>query len=391
MMATSSTAEGYRTAWDPSKPGARFYGAYFAVLGVLLPFLGPFLASRGVAAVGIGLITAAVSLAKLFWAPLVAARVDRKGLVPGTLTAHLVLSVAATLAVLLVRSPWALGAAFLLAGAGYGVVLPLVEAAIMERIPPFSYGRLRLWGSAGFVLAAAVASAAVNRLGIQVFPWLLGGWMAVLVLVVLPFEHHGAPAHPAEGGGRLSAGVWGLLILLTLHQVLHGPYYAFFSIHLESAGLGPGWVGGLWSLGVLAELATFFVGGSLERRWGLRRLLGAAILLGALRWAVLSLPPTLPVLLAAQIGHAASFALAHLAGIQLVQRTAHPSAVRRAQALYSGMTFGLGVVAGSALAGPLYAALGGRGSFALSGLAGVVLFLAWIPFSGRLPRARVRR
>ena len=375
----------YRASWNASKAGARFYGAYFTVLGVLLPFLGPFLARRGVAAVGIGLITAAVSLAKLFWAPLVAVRVDRSGLRPGTLTLHLVISVAAAATVAFVQSPWALGLAFFVVGAGYGVVLPLVEAAIMERIPPFAYGRLRLWGSAGFIGAAAFASLLVSVWGTGVFPWLLVLGMAILLLVTLPFEHHGTPAHPPRPGGRLTAGVWGLLLLLTAHQILHGPYYAFFSIHLESSGLGAGWVGALWSLGVVAELVAFYAGGAMERRWGLRRMLGAALLLGALRWAVFSLPPVLLVLVLGQLGHAASFAVAHLAGIQLVQRTAPPAAVRRAQALYSGMTFGLGVVVGSALAGPAYGALGGRGTFALAALAGIPLFLAWIPFSGHLP------
>lgn len=379
-----STDGGYPSAWDPSKPAARFYAAYFAVLGVMLPFLGPFLRHRGVAAVGIGLITAAVSLSKLFYAPLVAGRVDRKGWRRGLLSVHAAVSVGAALAVLWISSPWLLGAAFFAMGAGYGAVLPLVEAAIMERLRRYTYGRLRVWGSVGFIAAAACAAAGVGRLGLELFPWALAVGLAVLTWTLRPFETHGAPSHHRGGRGRLGGVVWGLLVLLTVNQVLHGPYYAFFSIHLQEAGYRPGWISGLWSLGVLAELMAFLGGGGLERRWGLRRLLGAALLLAPLRWALLALPPRPVLLAAAQFGHAASFALAHLAGIQLVQRAAPAGAERRAQAFYSGLTFGLGVVLGSALAGPLYACLGGRGSFAAAALSGIPLFLVWLPFASRL-------
>ncbi len=353
----------------------------------MLPFLGPFLRHRGVAAVGIGLITAAVSLSKLFYAPLVAARVDRSGGRPGTLVLHAAVSTAAALLVIRISSPWLLGAAFFVMGAGFGAVLPLVEASVMERLRRYTYGRLRVWGSVGFIAAAACAAAGVGRWGLEVFPWALAAGLAVLTWTLGPFEHHGASLHPRTGERRLGPEVWILLVLLTLNQLLHGPYYAFFSIHLQEAGYRPLWIGGLWSLGVLAELVAFLGGGALERRWGLRRLLGAALLLAPLRWALLALPPRPLLLVVAQCGHAASFAMAHLAGIQLVQRAAPPGAGRRAQALYSGLTFGLGVVLGSALAGPLYDAAGGRGSFAAAALAGILLVLAWFPLAPRLAPA----
>ncbi len=383
-----STNGGYPSRWDPSKSASAFYAAYFAVLGVMLPFLGPFLQDRGVAAVGIGLITAAVSLSKLFYAPFVAARVDRNGWAPGTLVVHLGVSLAAAAAVAFIRSPWLLGAAFLVAGTGYGAVLPLVEAAVMERLEQYAYGRLRLWGSVGFIALAALAAWVVGTWGVRAFPWLFAGCLGLLLAAAIPFERHGGPPHPAREKGKIPAPVWGLLALLTLHQVLHGPYYAFFSIHLQEHGYRAGWISGLWSLGVLAELAAFFAGGVLDRRWGLRRLLGASLLLAPLRWALLALPPTLPVLIASQVGHAATFALAHLAGIQLVQRTVPTGASRRAQAFYSGLTFGLGVVVGSALAGPVYAFLGGRGSFAVVALIGIALYLTWIPLAPWLAPVR---
>jgi PPP family 3-phenylpropionic acid transporter len=199
----------------------------------------------------------------------------------------------------------------------------------------------------------------------------------------LPFERTAhPPQQPARGG--IPPAVWALLALLTLHQLAHGPYYAFFSIHLRAAGYGGTAISGLWSLAVVAELAAFLWGGRLEERLGRRLLLGLALLLSPLRWLVLALPPTTAGLVAAQLGHAATFALVHLAGVQVVQAAVPPGAIRRAQALYSGLSFGLGVVAGSALAGPLYARAGARGAFLGAALMSAVVFVAWLAVAPRL-------
>jgi PPP family 3-phenylpropionic acid transporter len=140
----------------------------------------------------------------------------------------------------------------------------------------------------------------------------------------------------------------------------------------------------LWSLGVVAELIAFLAGSVLERRFGLRRILALALLLSPVRWLLLALPPSMPLLVLAQAGHAVTFALVHLAGVQLVQGNVAEGARRNAQALYSGLSFGLGVVVGSALAGPVYARCGGAGSFLSAAALSVTLFFAWLPISGKL-------
>lgn len=374
----------YRNDAIPSKRAAPFYAAYFAVLGVVLPLLGPYLQQRGVAAVGVGLVTALFSLPKVVWAPLVGARVDRGLWFPGLLSLHLALSFIAALALAGLSGTWALGAALFLVGLGFGTVLPLVEAAVLERLPAGGYGSLRVWGSLGFLVAAAASAGLMARGAVVRFPIVLAASLVLLACACLPFERAALPP-PPPSRGRIPAAVWWLLALLTIHQVAHGPYYAFFSIHLLEEGLRGSTISALWSLGAVAELVAFLAGGRLERGLGRRRLLGLALGLSPLRWLLLALPPTTAVLVAAQLGHAATFALVHLAGIQVVQAGVPGSAVRKVQALYSGLTFGLGVVAGSAFAGPLYARVGGAGAFLAAALLSCALFVAWLPLAPRLP------
>jgi PPP family 3-phenylpropionic acid transporter len=369
----------------PALPAATFYAAYFGVLGVVMPFLGPYLDHRGLSAAGIGMVTAAFSLSKVIYAPILGGIIDRGLWFRGVLTCHVLVSVAGAALSRWVHGPAALGFAFVVAGLGFGAVLPLVEAAILDRLPRVGYGALRLWGSVGFV-CAGLATARLVRAGTGTFPWLLAAAMVVLAATCAPFERHARP-RPSVRGGRLPAAVWGLLVLLTVHQLSHGPYYAFFSVHLEAHRFGSSAIAALWSVAVVAELLAFLAGRSLENI-GLRPLLACALLLSPLRWLLLALPVSLPVLVVAQCGHAVTFALVHLAGIQLVQRAVPASSQRFAQAVYSGLTFGLGIVAGTALAGPVYAMVGGRGAFLVAGAVAGMVAAAWLPVSRWLERTR---
>jgi len=367
----------------PAGSSARFYAAYFGVLGLVLPFLGPYLEWRGVGAVGVGLITAGFSLTRVVYTPFLGLRVDGGWWRKRLLTFHLVVAVGAGLALVCLEAPAAIGVAVVVVGLGYGTVLPLVEAAILDRLPATGYGSLRLWGSIGFIAASLGAGQVLSRVGDHLFPWALASALLLLLATVRPLEEAARPAHGA-GGGRLGGAVWCLLALLTLHQVAHGPYYAFFSIHLHAAGLGSGAVSAAWALGVLAELLAFRRSQWLERRLGLRRMLVAALVLSPVRWMLLALPVGTASLVVAQLGHAVTFALVHLAGIQLVQRAVGAGSLRHAQSLYSGLTFGLGAVAGAAAAGPLYARWGGQGSFAVAAALSLAVAVAAVPVVGRV-------
>jgi PPP family 3-phenylpropionic acid transporter len=375
--------QNYRNEAIPSKSAALFYGAYFAALGVVLPFLGPFLENRGVTAVGIGFITALFSLAKVVYAPPLGLMVDRGLWFRGLLTVHMALAVVPAVALYWLEGPVLIGGAFLIIGLGYGAVLPLIEASILERLAEGGYGMLRLWGSIGFVMMATAAGVIIARAGIEAFPALMAFMMVMLAVTCLPFEHSARPIRSSTSG-EIPGVVWWLLVLLTLNQVAHGPYYAFFSIHLDSAGFGIVAISVAWSIGVLAELVAFFSGGRLEQGFGLRRLLGVALMLSPVRWLLLSLEPTPVVVFFAQLGHATTFALVHLAGVQLVQASVPSGAVRRAQALYSGLCFGLGIVVGSAAAGPIYAAWSGRGAFLAAAALSAAVFVGYLPIAVRL-------
>jgi len=76
--------------------------------------------------------------------------------------------------------------------------------------------------------------------------------------------------------------------------------------------------------------------------------------------------------------------MVHLAAVQLVQRMVPAGARRNAQALYSGLTFGLGIVLGTAVAGPLYVAVSGSGSFLVAAGFAALVAVAWFIAAPRM-------
>ena len=133
--------------------------------------------------------------------------------------------------------------------------------------------------------------------------------------------------------------VLALLAVCFLMQASHGPYYTFYTIYMEGFGYSRSIIGQFWALGVIAEVVIFLVMSQLVRRFGLRTLMMWATLLTAIRWVLIgALPESLPVMLFAQLLHAASFGVFHATAIALFHQFFIGRHQGRGQALYSSLS-----------------------------------------------------
>ncbi|WP_294256051.1 MFS transporter [Propionivibrio sp.] len=163
----------------------------------------------------------------------------------------------------------------------------------------------------------------------------------------------------------------------------HGALYVFFSIFLSDHGYSKSAVGGLWSLGVLAEIAVFFYMSRLQRVYSLRTILLLSFSAAVLRFLMIGMGVELPVIIVlAQLLHGLTFGSFHAAAITAVNRWFPGRTRSRGQALYSSLTFGAGGLVGGLISGWTWDHLGGALTFALSSffaLVGLVLVTIWIP------------
>jgi len=365
------------------------YLFYFAALGVLTPYWGLYLDARGLDAERIGWVTAALFASRII-APYVWGEVaDRSARRMRVVRFALAVAVASFAAIPWSRSIGALLAATAVFSFFWNAALPQIEANTLNHLGNglARYGRIRLWGSLGFIVTVTGAGYWLDRVGAGQLPWL------VLVLFVATWL---ATATAPEASGAVGAPRHdGLLAVLRRPEVLAllgatlfnqaglGAYYGFFSLDLARHGYSQSLIGALWAVGVIAEIGVFLAMPKLAARWSYARLLSVSLLLSIIRWVMIASGIDRIInVLAAQVLHLATFGLFHAACIALIHKAFPGRLQGRGQALYSSLGLGVGGAAGSLMGGYLWTRFGPPAVFwgcAVS--ATLALLCAWLGFA----------
>jgi PPP family 3-phenylpropionic acid transporter len=279
----------------------------------------------------------------------------------------------------------------------WNAALPPFEAITLQHLrgQPERYSRVRVWGSIGFIASVLLLGRALDVYPMAWLPYVILALLSGIWLMSLGVPPVQAPRHadqaPAGSFWRLLGCREVLVFLLAalLAQLAHGPYYTFFTVYLKAHGYSATQAGQLWSLGVVAEVALFWWAGRLLRRVPLRSLLLVSLGLGVLRWwAIAQGVEVLPMLLAAQLLHAATFGAVHLAIIHWVHHSFGGAHHAKGQALFNSVTYGVGGMLGSYWAGRLWVAWDGAAVFTgaalVTGLALLVALLGLRSMQARL-------
>lgn len=367
---------------------ALYFAAMFIIYGVLIPFLPVWLDGRGLNANEVAIVTAVPFILRLAVTPVVAIFADRLGAHRLFVIASAWAALAASLAlggmkgfwpILLIAAPLSLAAA---------TMMPLVEAIAVKgvRLYALDYGRMRLWGSLSFVVVGLIVGALIDRSGSEAALWVMiaGAVLTVAAAHALPSApaaaEDDAPPTPPRSVTREVIRLMRLpvflafLIAASAVQSSHAMFYTFGALHLRDQGVSGAWIGALWAIGVLAEVALFAVAGSRFRHLKPDTLLAIGAAAAILRWAVMTLDPPLELLVPLQLLHALTYGATHLGAILFVARAVPDDVSGTVQALYA--TFASGVAMGIATwaSGPLFNAYKGGAYASMAGLA--VLSLA---------------
>jgi PPP family 3-phenylpropionic acid transporter len=152
-----------------------------------------------------------------------------------------------------------------------------------------AYGRIRLWGSVGFILMVVGLGYAFDFVAISWLPWAVLAVMLGIVAFarVIPEAEilpHSTDQHSGWDIVKRPE-VASLLAACLLMAVTHGPYYTFYSIYLVDHGYDKSTAGWLWALGVLCEIGIFLIVPRIFARVTPRRLILASFALAVLRSA----------------------------------------------------------------------------------------------------------
>lgn len=372
-----------QSAFRIAVPFAAFYGAVFFMFGIMLPFWPVWLESRGLGATEIGIILALGAWMRVATDPLITRRVDRSGRGKQAIVLFAGVSVVAFAGFFVADSFWLIALVTLIYAPIFHVLVPLGEAQTMAAVlrHKLDYGRIRLWGSATFIIGALGAGWVLSKQEIGV---LVPAGFAILLLVLLAtvfLREQNLSSRDVPPGRFLDLlrdrTFVAFAVAASAVQASHAVLYGFSAIHWGAAGLSETLIGFLWAGSVVAEIALFSVSGAVVRKCGPFGLLAIGAGAGLVRWLILAETTALPGLIVAQGLHAASFGATYLATMHFIATRAPDGLKASAQGAYASIS---GVMMGIMMlsAGSLYAALNADAFYAmaavcaLSGVVGLV-------------------
>jgi PPP family 3-phenylpropionic acid transporter len=265
-------------------------------------------------------------------------------------------------------------------------LMPLGESATVHALYKDNsfdkrYGRLRLWGSIGFIAMVLAAGELFQSKSIELYP--IVGTIVLLALALITFCLH----EPKMERRKMVKGE--LMVVLFNPDVrwfllsgffmifAHAALYVFYSLYLSDLGYDKFQIGLFWALGVLAEVVFFYFQSKVLSRLDAEVILQAAFGIGVIRFVLIAFLPITSVLIVAQLMHAGTFAAHHSAATKLLQRWFTGPLQARGQALMATISYGLGGTLGGLCAGWIWEASQPRDVFVMSafacGLAGMAI------------------
>ncbi len=327
-----------------------YYFFYFALVGVYIIFMPKALLQLGYTPTEVGIVYAAAPFMR-FLLPFVFRHYI--SLTHTIYKLSLLFTVLGTLIFLqTIHDFWFYLIANLLFGASMGVSLPYVETIALARLSKHHYGKVRLWGSLGFMGIALLLGKILNTptetlyylCAMAIFTLLFGGFLT---------RYDALSQASAQEDATFSLRKhWAFWISVFFMQVGFGGFYNFFTIYETAHGISLEMTSWMWSFGVFCEILMLYFQGALLHR-NLLHILQFSTLVTALRWLLLYLfPSSVTIAFATQSLHAVSFALYHTAAITYVFSLYTQK--KLAQQFFLGIAFGLGGSAGALLSGKIY-------------------------------------
>ncbi len=300
------------------------------------------------------------------------------------------LSVIFYLGVFFGNSFWWLALVMMLFTFFWNAVLPQVEVTTLNHLgdDDHRYGKVRLWGSVGFIVSSLLLGHALDTYPPSlVLPVVLACLLGIFIFTLFIPDAR-KPVH-AEQGGIIRyilkyPELMSFLLVCFLLQASHAPYYTFYTLYLSDFGYSKTMIGVLWALGVFFEVMLFLTMHRFLKPVRFRYLLIFSCVITSLRWLIIGMfPDSLALLVLAQVLHAVSFGLFHGVAVAMIHRYFTGHHQHRGMALYGSVSFGAGGAVGSLVSGYMMGWFGADVTFAAASLTVLIAaVVAWFKVHG---------
>ncbi len=376
---------------------ALFFFAYYGYVGVFSPYASLYFADKGISAAQIGVLMSLMQVMRIFGPNLWGWVADHTRRRVRVLRLTSMAAALAFCAMFWGQTFAYFFVAMVLLNLFTSAQGPLSEALMLSamRGDLTHYGRLRLWGSVGFIAAVTISGQLLDWYGIGLVLWISLFLLALVAFAASGMREDGVAPHahdtPSVRELLKRREVLAFFLSTFLMIAAHASLYVFYSLYLAQIGYSKTVIGLMWSLGVVAEIVFFYWQAPLFRRFGVRLLMLASLAIGVVRFLMIGFgASSLALLLLAQVLHAATFGVHHSASVATLQRWFSGPLQARGQALYISVSYGLGGTAGGLLLSACWDTFGATVVYSLAAmlcaLGWIAAFLSyrWLAPSGRV-------
>ena len=223
------------------------------------------------------------------------------------------------------------------------------------------YGKVRLIGSAAFVVGVVLFGQVVGYLGESTIPWIiaallaLNGILQLLQPQLMPRDITGKSHEASVGFVTLlkDPTTTRLLLAIALIQGSHAAYYAYSVLYWQSLGISVSVTGLLWGLSVIAEIALFFFSSRLFKNTSVTRLFYITGIASIVRWLCFPYADVLWEIALLQCMHSLTYVVGHYATVRYIS-TRPQGHIAKLQGLYNAIAACAAIALLTALSGVLY-------------------------------------
>ncbi|HEY8101872.1 MAG TPA: MFS transporter [Burkholderiaceae bacterium] len=369
-----------------------FFFAYYGYIGAFTPYASLFFADKGMDAPQIAVLMSLMQIMRIFGPNLWGWVADHTQKRVTVLRVTALSALAMFLGMFVSQTFAQFFVLMILINTFTSAQGPISEALMLSEMRGdlTHYGRLRLWGSVGFIVAVTVAGELLDWRGIRFMPWIATTLLAMVLVASIRIEE-AAYVHTQHGTPSILAllkrrEVIAFFLSTFLMIAAHSSLYVFYSLYLAQIGYSKTVIGLMWSLGVVAEIVFFFYQAPIFRRFGVQKMMMMSLLAAVVRFCMIGFfAQSLIWLLLAQILHAATFGVHHSASVATLQRWFSGPLQARGQAIYTSISYGLGGTLGGLILSMFWDAFGAQAvyfaaaGFALGGVAAAALSYRWQP------------
>jgi len=331
-----------------------FYFFFYITIGIYIIYLPKILDNLKYSALQIGIIFSVVPLIRFLLPFLFLKKIKLNDKVFSI--ALFISLLSSVLIFLTINNYYLLLFSNLLAGAGMTIMYPYLEKMTMDVLKE-RYGKSRLYGSLGFIFISLMGALFTEDYKIILYFYIIATLVYVLISITILYEQKrdsSEDKNSRKDGVKLNfkkkKGFW---ISVFLVQISFGAYYNFFTIYESKHGIDMSIISYLWSFSVICEVLILFFQDYILKL-NLIKIIKFSILITVLRWFLLFiLPSNIYISFLSQGLHSVSFALYYSATILYLYQVYNNNRTV-AMLFLSGISYGLGGLIGSLLAGIIY-------------------------------------